>query len=65
MTKTEFDNLQKGDTVISNVVPTITYDVDKKQRNGYKIIHSSIMTNPQAWDIVKKKKSSKTRTNKL
>ena len=57
MTKTEFDNLKKGDKVISNIVPTIEYEIAEKQKNGYKIIHFSKMTDPKIWDITKKKNS--------
>jgi hypothetical protein len=59
MTKDQFKRLKKGNVVISNIVPTITFVVEKKCKDGYVIVHTDKMTNPEAWDLIKEKKCSK------
>jgi len=54
MTKEKFKKLKVGDTVISKFVPTDTYVISKKHKDGsFTVTHSVIMSNPKAWALVK------------
>lgn len=55
MTKDQFKKLKLGETVISNIVPTIEYVISKKCKNYYIVTHSEIMSKHEAWDLVKSK----------